>query len=77
MHRDIKNWRDLTDQELKEIFYNFMAVNSMEGDIPEDAAIDAIAAVELFTEKLQSVEFINSALKIIDKYKLHEKDFEN
>lgn len=77
MHRDIKNWRDLTDQELKEIFYNFMAVNSMEGRIPEDAAIDAITAVELFTEKLQSAEFINSALKIIDKHKLHEKDFKN
>ena len=77
MHRDIKNWRDLTDQELKEIFYNFMAVNSMEGHIPEAAAIDAITAVELFAEKLQSVEFINSALKIIDKHKLHERDFEN
>ena len=77
MDRDIKNWRDLTDQELKELFYTFMAVNSMEEHIPEDAAIDAITAVELFTEKLQSVEFINSALKIIDKYKLHEKDFEN
>ena len=77
MHRDIKNWRELTDQELKELFYTFMAVNSMEGNIPEDAAIDAIAAVELFTEKLQSVEFINSALKAIDKHKLHERDFEN
>ena len=77
MDRDIKNWRDLTDQELKEIFYTFMAVNSMEGHIPEDAAVDAIAAVEMFTEKLQNAEFINSALKAIDKHKLHEKDFEN
>ena len=77
MHRDIKNWRELTDQELKEIFYNFMAVNSMKGHIPEDAAIDAITAVELFAEKIQSVEFINAALKIIDKHKLHEKDFKN
>lgn len=77
MHRDIKNWRDLTDQELKEIFYTFMAVNSMEGHIPEDAAVDAIAAVEMFTEKLQSAEFINYALNAIDKHKLHEKDFEN
>lgn len=77
MHRDIKNWRDLTDQELKELFYNFMAINSVEGHIPEDAAIDAITAVELFIEKLQSVEFINSALSVIDKHKLHEKDFEN
>lgn len=77
MHRDIKNWRDLTDQELKELFYNFMAINSVEGHIPEDAAIDAITAVELFMDKIQSVEFINSALSIIDKHKLHEKDFEN
>lgn len=77
MHRDIKNWRDLTDQELKELFYNFMAINSVEGHIPEDAALDAITAVELFMDKIQSVEFINSALSVIDKHKLHEKDFEN
>lgn len=77
MYRDIKNWRDLTDQELKELFYNFMAINSVEGHIPEDAAIDAITAVELFMEKIQSVEFINSALSVIDKHKLHERDFKN
>lgn len=77
MYRDIKNWRDLTDQELKELFYNFMAINSLEGHIPVDAAVDALAAVELFAEKLQSVEFINAGLKIIDKLKLHEKDFKN
>ena len=77
MHRDIKNWRDLTDQELKELFYNFIAINSVEGHIPEDAALDAITAVELFMDKIQSVEFINSALSVIDKHKLHEKDFEN
>lgn len=77
MHKDIKNWRDLTDQELKELFYNFMAINSLEGHIPEDAAVDAITAVELFMDKLQSVEFINSALSVIDKHKLHEKDFKN
>ena len=77
MHRDIKNWRDLTDQELKELFYNFMAINSVEGHIPEDAAIDAITAVELFVEKLGEDGFINDALKIIDKHKLYEKDFKN
>ena len=77
MHRDIKNWRDLTDQELKEIFYNFMAVNSMEGHIPEDAAIDAITAVELFTEKLQENGFIIEALRLMKERKLREKDFAN
>ena len=77
MHRDIKNWRELTDQELKEIFYNFMAVNSMEGHIPVDAAVDALAAVESFAEKLREEGFIAKALSAIDKHKLHEKDFEN
>ena len=77
MYRDIKNWRDLTDQELKELFYNFMAVNSMEGHIPVDAAVDALAAVEAFAEKLREEGFINEALKLIDKHKLHEKDFKN
>lgn len=77
MHRDIKNWRDLTDQELKELFYNFMAINSMEGHIPVDAAVDALAAVESFAEKLREEGFINKALKVIDKLKLHEKDFKN
>ena len=77
MHRDIKSWRDLTDQELKELFYNFMALNCVEGRIPEDAAIDAIAAVELFAEKLQEDGFVKKALKAIDERKLHEKDFAN
>ena len=77
MHRDIKNWRDLTDQELNELFYNFMAINSIEGHIPVDVADDAITAMELFMEKLQSVDFVNAGLKVIDELKLHEKDFEN
>ena len=77
MHRDIKNWRDLTDQELKELFYNFMAINSVEGHIPEDAAIDAIAAVELFAEKLQENGFIIEALRLMKERKLREKDFAN
>lgn len=77
MHRDIKNWRDLTDQELKELFYNFMAINSLEGHIPVDAAVDALAAVEAFAEKLREEGFIAKALSAIDKHKLHEKDFKN
>lgn len=77
MYKDINNWRDLTDEELKALFYNFMAVNSIEGHIPEDAAIDAITAVELFADKLKNVGFIRAALSSIEEHKLREKDFMN
>lgn len=77
MHRDIKNWRDLTDQELKELFYIFMAANCVECHIPEDAAIDAVTAVELFAEKLQDNGFIIEGLRLMKEHKLRETDFEN
>ena len=75
MDRDIENWRDLTDEELKDVFANFAAINALEGAFTTDEASLAYGIFSSWLEHFSDIEKLKLAMIMVKQRKLRKKDF--
>ena len=75
MYKDIKNWRDLTDDELLKVFATYMAVNCEAETIPRFVAKAAYTCFEAFIERFSDAEKAKEALKIAELIAVDPKEF--
>lgn len=75
MYRDIKNWRDLTDDELMQVFATFVAVNCLEKKIPQDLGTAVYGLFNIFIEHFSDVKKLKQALEVAEQIAVDPKEF--
>lgn len=75
MYRDIKNWRDLTDEELMQVFATFVAVNCLENNVSKELGGMAYGFFKVFIEHYSDVEKLKQALEVAKQIGVDPKEF--